>query len=208
MSKIWNRLSFKKESFGGGVPVWINPPKRKIIGALVSNPLRDGEKISAATPVEYTTSTHTAKFLKAWEVVDVDSTSGDITLKITKRSPELYAGMNVMIAPSTVSGTGTGYAVTTVTEDAANGVVVINETGLEPDKGDFLVEASKAGATASMYCIPTELSIEDTIGGDITFVGIAQGNKYLYENTIPAMPDIVKANIKNVEWEVFNEINS
>ena len=154
MSKIWNRLSFKKESFGGGVPVWINPPKRKIIGALVSNPLRDGEKISAATPVEYTTSTHTAKFLKAWEVVDVDSTSGDITLKITKRSPELYAGMNVMIAPSAISGTGTGYAVTAVTEDAENGVVVINETGLEPAKGDFLVEASKAGATASMYCIP------------------------------------------------------
>ena len=61
-----------------------------------------------------------------------------------------------------------------------------------------------------LLCIvfPTELSIEDTIGGDITFVGIAQGNKYLYENTIPAMPDIVKANIKNVEWEVFNEINS
>lgn len=206
MSKIWNRISSKRQSFGGGVPVWINPPKRKIVGALVMNPLQDMEKVSAATPLEYDRALHQAKFLKSWVVVSQD---GDkITLKATKRSPEIYAGINVMKAPATLDGTGQSGVVTAVVENASNNTVEITVADVVVVANDFLVEADSVSATAKMYAIPNELSIDDTVGGDITLVGIAQGNKYLYENTIPAMPAIVKAAIKDIEWELFNEINS
>lgn len=206
MSKIWNRISSKRQSFGGGVPVWINPPKRKIVGALVMNPLQDMEKVSAATPLEYDRALHQAKFLKSWVVVS--QVGEKITLKATKRSPEIYAGINVMKAPATLDGTGQSGVVTSVVENASNNTVEITVADVVVVANDFLVEADSVSATAKMYAIPNELSIDDTVGGDITLVGIAQGNKYLYENTIPAMPAIVKAAIKDVEWELFNEINS
>lgn len=206
MSKIWNRISSKRQSFGGGVPVWINPPKRKIVGALVMNPLQDMEKVSAATPLEYDRTLHQAKFLKSWVVVSQDGEK--ITLKATKRSPEIYAGINVMKAPATLDGTGQSGVITAVVENASNNTVEITVADVVVVANDFLVEADSVSATAKMYAIPNELSIDDTVGGDITLVGIAQGNKYLYENTIPAMPAIVKAAIKDVEWELFNEINS
>lgn len=206
MSKIWNRISSKRQSFGGGVPVWINPPKRKIVGALVMNPLQDMEKVSAATPLEYDRTLHQAKFLKSWVVVS--QVGEKITLKATKRSPEIYAGINVMKAPATLDGTGQSGVVTAVVENASNNTVEITVADVVVVANDFLVEADSVSATAKMYAIPNELSIDDTVGGDITLVGIAQGNKYLYENTIPAMPAIVKAAIKDVEWELFNEINS
>lgn len=206
MSKIWNRISSKRQSFGGGVPVWINPPKRKIVGALVMNPLQDMEKVSAATPLEYDRTLHQAKFLKSWVVVS--QVGEKITLKATKRSPEIYAGINVMKAPATLDGTGQSGVITAVVENASNNTVEITVADVVVVANDFLVEADSVSATAKMYAIPNELSIDDTVGGDITLVGIAQGNKYLYENTIPAMPAIVKAAIKDVEWELFNEINS
>lgn len=208
MSKIWNRHSSTKQSFGGGVPVWITAPKRKIVGARVLNPLKDMEKISAATPLEYDNAVHQAKFLKCWEVVS--QAGAVITLKATNRTPEIYAGVNVMLAPETLTGTGLSAIVLGVVENAiAHTVAVtVSDPLLVAVAGDFLVEAAEAGADSAMFAIPNELSIDDTVGGDVTFVGIAQGNKYLYENTIPAMPAIVKAAIKDVEWERFNEVNS
>lgn len=212
MSKIWNRISSTLKEFGGGAPVWINPPKRKIVGALVLNPLQDMEKISAATPLAYDNSLHQAKFQKAWQVV---SQTGDaVVLKATKRSPEIYVGINVMKAPATVSATGTGVAVTAAVQNAENNTVTITAAAVSlgtVEAGDFIVEASGIGATATMYAVPAngiyELSIDDTIGGDITFTGIAQGTKYLYDNTIPVIPPVIKAAIKDVEWEKFNEVN-
>lgn len=212
MSKIWNRISSTLKEFGGGAPVWINPPKRKIVGALVLNPLQDMEKISAATPLAYDNSLHQAKFQKAWEVVS--QTENEVVLKATKRSPEIYVGINVMKAPATITGTGGAVAVTAVVQNAANNTVTITAASLTLGTvvaGDFLVEAASAGAAVQMYAVPAngvyELSIDDTIGGDITFTGIAQGAKYLYDNTIPAIPPVIKAAIKDVEWEKFNEVN-
>lgn len=213
MSKIWNRISASHQSFGGGVPVWINPPKRKIVGALVLNPLQDMEKITAATPLAYDASTHTAKFQKAWKVVS--QTGNIVVLKATAATPEIYAGVNVMKIPSTITGTGKGVTVSAVEQNAETNTVSITVAAVdigELVEGDFLVEASKAGTGATMYAVPSngvyELSIDDTLGGDITFVGIAQGNKYLYGNTIADIPDLIKNAIKDVEWEQFNQINA
>lgn len=210
MSKIWNRLSQTRDSFKGGLPVWINPPKRKIIGALVMNPLQDMEKISAATPLAFDYALNQAKFLKSWLVIS--QTDDKVVVKASVATPEIYVGVNVMKCPSTITGTGDAAVVTaiTVNDDYTAEITVAKATIGALTEGDFLVEAAEAGTGKAMYAVPTngvyELSIDDTVGGDVTFVGVAQGNKYLYENTIADMPAIVKAAIQNVEWGKFNQL--
>lgn len=211
--KIWNRMSTSYQKVGGGVPVWVEPPKRKTIGGLVLNNLQDMEKVSMATPVEYDYKNKTAKLLKCWKVtaVDVVDTNTTISVKATERSPELYAGMVIMVMPATLAGTGKAFVVGTVTEDAAAHTATFTVPTADVDtvaEGDFLVEsaATEKSAAAAIYCVPEDLSLEDTIGGEQNYVGIARGVKYLYENTIPEMPDLVKANLKFVEWDWFQEV--
>ena len=64
-----------------------------------------------------------------------------------------------------------------------------------------------SGSGKKMFCIPDNLTIKDTIGGDQNLLGVPYTRKYLYENCIPAMPKIVKDNIKDVVWEWFDENN-
>ena len=210
MPKIWNRIKFSRDKFGGGLPVWIVPPKRRIAGALVLNKLQDMEKISAFTPLSYDSAQHQAKFQKAWEVLSKDG--DEVVLRATVLSPEIYPGMNIMICPETITGTGAGVAVTAVEQDADNYTVTVTAAGLgEVEAGDAVVEAAGVGAAVQMYAVPAngvyEVSIDDTVGGDITFTGIAQGNKYVYENNVPFIPDVIKAAIHDVQWEKFNQLN-
>lgn len=71
-----------------------------------------------------------------------------------------FIGDNIMVAPSTLTGTGTGLAVTGVTEGTEGGANVFIVTlgaafGATANKGDILVEAAKAGAeTTAMVTNP------------------------------------------------------
>ena len=56
-----------------------------------------------------------------------------------------------------------------------------------------------------MYAIPTDLTVDDTIGGDQNSGGVASGIKVVYENVIPAMPAIVMKNIPFVQFEWYPE---
>lgn len=211
--KIWNRHSTTSQKVGGGVPVWVEPPKRKTIGGMVLNKLQDMEKLSAATPCEYDYKLKTAKLFKCWQVASVtaDGTNSIVSVKATERSPELYAGMVIMKMPATLTGTGKAVVVGAVTENAETHLATFTVVTADFDAvvaGDFICESASAvaGSAKAIYCVPNELTLEDTIGGTMNTVGIARGEKYLYENTIAAMPAIVKANLKSVEWDWFQEI--
>ena len=208
----WNSQSTTSLSVGAGIPVWAKLPERRITGGKVANTLVLGEKISAGTPVAFDYVTKEAKFLKCWEIKTstVDAVTNTIVvLKKTFLTPALKAGDVVMVMPATVAGTGKAVVVGTVTTTDTEITLTFVTTDMDAlTVGKFLVESSSIGAGSgkSIYCQPTNLAIEDTIGGsDQNQLGIPLGLKYIFENCIPAMPTVVKANIAYVEWEYFNQ---
>lgn len=206
----WNQLVSTSASVGGGIPVWAKLPERRIAGGIVKNTLAVGEKVSAGTPVYFDYVNKEAKFLKCWKIKTAteDSTNTILVLHKTYLTPTLKAGEFVMVMPSTMAGTGKAVAVPTITEDATTYTITVVTANMDTLAANgYLVQSSAtaAGSSKSIYCQADNLSIEDTVGGDQNMLGVPVGMKYIFENCIPAIPAVVKANIKFVEWESFNE---
>ncbi|WP_459187310.1 hypothetical protein ACGE0T_14370 [Parabacteroides sp. APC149_11_2_Y6] len=209
MAQLWNRYTSKSQEFKGGIPVWVEIPKDRVSGGLIMNALQDMEVLASGSPVEYNYKTHAAKILKCFEVEATQTSDLNtiITLKKTAKTPKLYAGMNVMVAPSSISGTGKAVTLGNVDESESGKykITVVTADIDAVSKGKFIVEAEGAGTGKHMFAQPNNLTKEDTVGGEQNTVGIPRGVKYIYENMIPAMPKIVKDNIELVEWEWFPE---
>lgn len=206
----WNQLVSTSASVGGGIPVWAKLPERRIAGGIVKNTLAVGEKVSAGTPVYFDYVNKEAKFLKCWKIKTAteDSTNTILVLHKTYLTPTLKVGEFIMAMPSTMAGTGKAIAVPTITEDETTYTITVVTTAMDALAANGYVvqsSATAAGSSKSIYCQADNLSIEDTIGGDQNMLGIPVGVKYIFENCIPAIPAVVKANIKLVEWESFNE---
>ncbi len=205
--RLHNRYAHEHQQVGGGIPVWCEIPKVRISGGMIQNKIQLWEVLSAGSPVEYDTKTHKAKILRCWQVTAVDTStqagSSIITLKRTARTPEIFSGLNIMVAPSSITGKGKAVTVTLV-DDTNDDAFIVTVPTADIDAvtvGKFLVEAAGTGTGQSMYCIPNNVTKEDTVGGNQNAVDIPRGVKYLFENTIPPMPDVVKANIPLVEWD-------
>lgn len=209
MAQLWNRYSGKYEEYKGGIPVWAVIPEKRISGGTLKNTIRDMEVLASGSPQEYNHQKHESKILKCFEVIS-SSVSGANTVfvvKRTQRTPMVYPGMNVMAEPESIGAEGKGTTVIAVDESVANEYkITVATTGIDAAvAGKFIVEAAGVGATVKMFCQPDNLTLDDTVGGQQNSVGVPRGMKYIYENMIPAMPKIVKDNIKFVEWETFPE---
>lgn len=209
MDQIWNRNDSKHQEFKGGIPVWVEIPKGRVSGGLLMNKIRDMEVLASGSPVEYNHRTHQAKILKCFEVQSVATADLNtiITIKCTAKTPQLYAGMNVMVEPSTIKGTGKAVTIDNVdeSEEGKYKITVLTASIDAVSAGKFIVEAEGSGTGKHMFAQPNNLTKDDTVGGKQNTVGIPRGVKYIYENMIPAMPKIVKDNIELVEWEWFPE---
>ena len=205
----WNSYSSNKATYGGVVPIWVEQPDRSESGGLLANTnLVKGEIISAGSPVAFDVATKLAKILKIFKVTAVSEVDTDTVITVSQvgNLPKLNAGDVVMVIPSAIDGTGLavatgavdvsveGAATFTVATAAIDAVVV----------GAYLALAASAGAAKALYCQPTSLTIDDTYVGDQNSVGIAVGDKYVYQNTIPWLPDVIANNIKMLEFAKFN----
>lgn len=213
MAQLFNGYRHKSSQVGGGIPVWVEIPKDTVTGAYLQNTLRIDEVLASGSPVEHDYKNHTAKILKCFEVTEVTVSGTNSVISIAKNAitPLLYAGMNVMVAPSTLAGTGKAVAITSVDQSDPDlyKITVVTADIDDVGEGDFLVEADKSGAGAKLYAIPNNLTKDDTIGGDQNTVGIPRGVKYIYENMIPAMPEVIKSHIvdvAHVEFAWFPEV--
>lgn len=193
------------------IPVYLDAVKTRAGSGFIANKLKYMEKIAAGSPFEYNYKTRVSKILKCFEVKSATASDANtiIVLKRTKLTPMLYPGMNLMVAPSSISGTGKAITVGDVDESKSNEykITVVTANIDAVSAGDFLVEAEGSGTGKKMYCAPDNLTLKDTIGGDKNLLGVPRTTKYLYENCIPAMPAVVKNNIKDVVWEWFDENN-
>lgn len=205
------------EVFNGGVPVWLHFPRRfRTVGATLLNAINVGEILHAGSPVYYDSKLHSAKILKTFKVTDVSTSGSNTIITIAKNSgtPELYAGMNIMVCPSTLSGTGKAITLTSamlVSGDTSYVVTVPTANIDAVTTTDYMVEASASGSGASLYCIPADISVYDTVGAKQNTLSLSGGEATAYRNTIPDMPEIVFNNIKSnnplINWEYFPEVS-
>lgn len=210
---IHNSYSNGRQKFGGTIPVLCQACLKRQHGASVVNALVHGERVAAGTPMEFDLASRTAKFLKAWKI-KATQVSGDntvVTLHKTATSPVLHASTVVMVMPSTLTGTGKAVAAGVVTAGENEYSITVATSSIDAlTVGGFLVEAKEAGSGKAPYCKPNNISTEDTVKGtEATFVDVPRGHVYMYANTIPAMPEVVKNALFNndiqVSWEMFNE---
>lgn len=200
--------------YGGGVPVWRHQPSWRMVGGFLSSTFVKGELLHAASPVEYNAQTHVAKILKCFKVtaVDVSGTNTIISMANKFTTPLLYKGMNVMVAPSAIDGTGKGILVGDVDVATANTYKITVATA-DIDAvavGSFIVEAEGAGSGKAMYAQPNTLLANDLVIGDSNTVSIIRKEPAsLYRNSMPDLPDVVLNNITKenplIEFEYLPE---
>lgn len=210
---IWNSYSKQSGKFGGTIPVLCQPCLKRQHGATVVNDLAIGERVAAGTPMEFDLASRTVKLLKAWKIKST-SVSGDntvVTLYRTATSPVLNKGVVLMVMPNSLTGTGKAAAAVSIEEGENVYNVAIPTASVDTLKvGGFLVEAKEAGSGKAPYCVPNNITTEDVVkGSENTLVDLPRGHVYMYENTIPAMPEVVKSALFNsdiqVSWELYNE---
>ena len=211
-----NAYSSRSMQVGGATPFLIDPEllKMRLIGGIVKNTLADGEKIAAGTTFAFNASSHEVKFLKVWEVKSVssDASSGDSTIVIKKTfiTPVLRANTVIMVAPSSLDGTGKAVVAGTVTEGPDTYTITVNTASIDSvEAGTLLVEAAEAGASKGMYCKPNNILHRDFIAGNQQNLGDAVwGFFHAYINTINPIPAPVLANLNDgivPVWEYFAE---
>lgn len=143
-------------------------------GGVLLNPFKGRAKINAGDLVEYdpgiedTETGPSVKIMKVFELAK-NVVATDKTIKIVRNGYRHipFIGDNIMAAPSTLDGKGTGITVVGVTETKESDVDVWElalgaEFGATAKKGDILVEAAKAGAdTTAMVTNPNAYADSD-----------------------------------------------
>lgn len=211
MGRPWNSYSRATYNVGSGVQIWAEPPKRYISGGMVVNKLDKDEKLAGGSPVEFNIVDKTAKILRVFKVkaTNVVDTNTIISVERAWDLPILKPGMVVMVMPNTITGTGKAVVVSAV-DNSTEGVSKFTVPTADIDAvsaGKYLVESESAtaGSGKKIYCLPTSLTLEDTVGGGQNSVGIALGPCTAFINVIPYLPDPIKNNLQGIYWQWYNE---
>lgn len=151
--KIGGHRSVFINLVSGNKDAFVYPP----FGGFIKNPFKGRAKTYAGDLCEYDPDTYgsnggqTVKILKYYELAE-DVGEDDTTIKLVDDGYHHipFIGDNIMVAPSTLTDTGTGLAVTGVTKGTEGGANVFivtlgNAFGKIVTKGKILVEAANAG---------------------------------------------------------------
>ena len=211
-----NAYSRHSESIGGANPFLCHPDEVKYrqYGALIEDTLAEKELVHAGTPYEVDLKAHTAKIMKIWEVMNVETADSNsvITLGASWLAPKLEATDIVMVVPANIEGTGKAVAAGTVTDngDGTMSITVASSAIGNVAAGDFLSIAASAGSGKSLAVKGNMVSTRDLYAGNAqNFVDIARGELYCYVNTCNGIPAAVIAAAREIgqfiEPEYFAE---
>lgn len=211
-----NAYSRHSESIGGANPFLCHPDEVKYrqYGALIEDTLAEKELVHAGTPYEVDLKAHTAKIMKIWEVMKVETADSNsvITLGASWLAPKLEATDIVMVVPANIEGTGKAVAAGTVTDngDGTVSITVASSAIGTVAAGDFLSIAASAGSGKSLAVKGNMVSTRDLYAGNAqNFVDIARGELYCYVNTCNGIPAAVIAAAREIgqfiEPEYFAE---
>lgn len=178
------------------------------IGGFVKNPFKGYAKAYAGDLAEYKINGEVL-LLKTYEVAaDVESTDTTVTIVRDGYRHIPFVGDILMVAPSTLSGTGTAVTVTAVSASADAWTLTLSAALGEVPEGGILVEASAAGASATMlvtnpnsylpcdvdFLFDPQANAEDFDGARYTLTPcLANEDTKLYVNKMSPLPDVIKA---------------
>lgn len=209
-----NTYNHDTASYGGGVPVWRNKPNGfRLVGSRLVSTFLKGELLHEGSPVYYNAETHESKILKCFKITAVETSGSNTIVTLAKNfmTPSLNVGMNLMVAPSAIDGTGKSVTITSVDTSVANyyKVTLVTSNIDAVSVGKYLVEAESQGSAVHMYCQPNSITVADQLIGDVTTIDIPRNTECsIYVNTMPDLPSIVFDNIKSnyplIESEYFN----
>ena len=185
---------------GGSIPVWIGVERKLLAGGTMKEadiPSSLPVTIPCATPVYLNQATSEFDLLKVYELKDA-YTSGDteLILEVPEDWTEIAEGDVVMVAPATLSTTGTGFAlgaISTATEGQLT--VTVADLGEDIAAGTLFVEATAAGASKEMSVKPNGLTFNDLRLKENTYhvtTPVVVSGELLVDRVQP-IPDCVKA---------------
>ena len=189
------------------------------VGGILKNPFKGNAKIYAGDLIEYNPGITdnkgaTVKILKTYEVAKADEEGTGTTVYLVRDGYHHipFVGDNIMVAPSTIDGTGTGVTITAVEKTTDSGIDVwkltVSAALGELEKGQVLVEAAAAGASQkAMVTNPNAYApcdfdfIFNPAASDDDFEGarymmtpcIANEDTKLYVSKMSPLPDTIKA---------------
>lgn len=183
---------------GGSKPIYIEIGKELTGGFTIDlSKFPKGSVVQTGTPIAVDESTRQAKVHIAVKVYEA-AASGDTQIKVVKLSggSTLSSGQFVMVAPTTLTGTGTGLTISSV--DSTNkeyDVLTLSAaltTAIAVDA--ILVESDVAGAGAKIKVLPNALSryaiYVDPSSTQFTVGAVIEG--IVLDRRIPPVLQIIK----------------
>jgi len=198
-----NTFGSGTEQYGGGYAVWRLKNAFEQVGGLLSALPAVGSILPEGSLVSVSAGVATA--LNTFELAEaITALSTEVKIKAVGKMPRLSATMNVMVAPATVATTGKGVLVGTVTdnEDGTHSfTITANDFGVLA-AGAILVEASAAGAGATIAVIPTGLTSRDVniVSGNTQASIGSIYNGEIFEALIQPIPACVKAVLPQIKF--------
>jgi hypothetical protein len=145
----YNGVGFSAErSFGGDIPIWIDPKELGIEpgGFSIQNTPAAEAIIPAGTPIFISESARTAYVCFRFEVYE-NATDSAVAIKIVKDNTKFgnlaKVAMNIMKQQATLAGTAAAYPIASIdTTNALYDVITLTTTlGVSLTAGDILAEA-------------------------------------------------------------------
>lgn len=200
-----NTYGTQKKQWGGSQPVWFTVRQKERSGGTLESVVA-GTLLRAGSLVSLSTTGGTAKIIETFEVAEaVGATDTTLKLKAYASHPKPNAGLVVMKAPTTPTGTGKAIALPTPTLNEADQVyeftITANDLGVLA-AGDILIKATAAGATASIYAMPTGLTENDVWieDGDYAATVASVFDGEIMEDRIQPIPAFVKTLLPMIKF--------
>ena len=168
--------------------------------------------IPAGTPMQVDEGTRTAKIFKVAKVATAtDPATGSLTIDIEKELDEVNGfGRNpfkvgdiIMVLGSTMTTAGLAVKITAIDRSATTKDVLTVNDELIAAKGDFLVLANEESASAAVPAVVPNCITPYDITKDPNATAVyAEAcfnllNGVVYERRIPAIPNAVKASLRD-----------
>lgn len=198
---MYNTYGQRSKSFGVPVQVWLEVNGVKSGGGIVAgfDNLPVGAVIPAGTAVHLDKSGGTLTPVRTFEVSDAATTT---KVKVWAANHP-YVGEKVMLAPSALDGTGTGFNVSAVGAEVDGKVELTLNASITAAVGDILVSADKQGADAAIAAIPNGLLRHDIVKeeGDDLGTGACVDVGRIREDIAPTLPEIFKEILSDIKFE-------
>lgn len=164
--------------------------------------------VPAGTPVHMDDASRVADIHYAFEVV-AGSSLTKTRVKKSLEGTRAKVGMNIMVAPDAIDGVGAAVAITAVDSTNAEYDELTHASLADSsDAGTILVEASKAGADATIKVLPNAFTFYDLVKDPASVEMWVDGlfthtDGVLLERRVPPIAPCVKEYLASYEGNVY-----